>query len=119
VHVAGRNGKLTHVTVVARVLPRDWDGSRLLRFLAGLAMLALAFTAPAAPMAPAEPTPVVAVSETAPVTLSESVPITHPVRVTVAPSLPEGLPVPVVATFTALLIGLARRTAGPRAPPAA
>ena len=30
-----------------RVLPRDWDGQRLLRFLAGLAMLALAFAAPA------------------------------------------------------------------------
>jgi hypothetical protein len=29
---------------VARLLPRDWDGQRLLRFLAGLAMLALAFT---------------------------------------------------------------------------
>jgi hypothetical protein len=30
---------------VARVLPRDWDATRLLRFLTGLAMLALAFTA--------------------------------------------------------------------------
>jgi hypothetical protein len=45
------------------VLPRDWDGARLLRFLAGLAMLALAFAAnaglistpaAAAPAAPAE-----------------------------------------------------------------
>jgi hypothetical protein len=32
------------VAVVARLLPRDWDGQRLLRFLTGLAMLALAFT---------------------------------------------------------------------------
>jgi hypothetical protein len=38
---------LFSVADLARVLPRHWDGRRLLRFLAGLAMLALAFTAPA------------------------------------------------------------------------
>jgi hypothetical protein len=110
------------VTVVARVLPRDWDGSRLLRFLAGLAMLALAFAAPAAPQALAEPTPVVSVAETAPetsVTVSESVPLTHTVRATVVPSLPERLPVPALATFTVLLAGFARRSGLTRAPPAA
>lgn len=31
---------------VARLLPRHWDGRRLLRFLAGLALLVLAFAAP-------------------------------------------------------------------------
>lgn len=31
------------VAVVARLLPRDWDGQRLLRFVTGLALLALAF----------------------------------------------------------------------------
>ncbi|MCA2214853.1 hypothetical protein [Jidongwangia harbinensis] len=34
---------------VARILPRHWDGHRLLRFLTGLALLALAFAAPAFP----------------------------------------------------------------------
>jgi hypothetical protein len=38
---------------VARLLPRHWDGRRLLRFLTGLALLALAFAVPAA----AAPTP--------------------------------------------------------------
>ncbi|TDO41400.1 hypothetical protein C8E87_5132 [Paractinoplanes brasiliensis] len=37
------------MTAVARVLPRDWDGPRLLRFLTGLALLALAFAAHLAP----------------------------------------------------------------------
>ncbi|BFU43618.1 hypothetical protein [Krasilnikovia sp. MM14-A1004] len=32
------------MAVVARLLPRHWDGRRLLRFLTGLALLALAFT---------------------------------------------------------------------------
>ncbi|GAB1693204.1 hypothetical protein [Krasilnikovia sp. M28-CT-15] len=31
------------MAVVARLLPRHWDGCRLLRFLTGLALLALAF----------------------------------------------------------------------------
>jgi hypothetical protein len=38
---------LFSVADLARVLPRHWDGRRLLRFLAGLAMLALTLTAPA------------------------------------------------------------------------
>jgi hypothetical protein len=33
------------VADVVRLLPRHWDGQRLLRFLAGLALLALAFAA--------------------------------------------------------------------------
>ena len=59
----GRNGKLSTVADVARLLPRSWDGQRLLRFLAGLAMLALAFayhaglTAPTLSAAPAPPVP--------------------------------------------------------------
>lgn len=31
------------VAVIDRVLPRDWDGRRLLRFLTGLALIALSF----------------------------------------------------------------------------
>jgi len=35
------------VATVARLLPRFWDGRRLLQFLTGLALIALAFTVPA------------------------------------------------------------------------
>ena len=110
------------MTSVARVLPRDWDGSRLLRFLAGLAMLALAFTAPAAPVTPAEPVAAVAMVETADetsVTLSAPDAAPDTVRVTAAPSLPEGLPVLAVAPLAVLLLGLAQRARTTRAPPAA
>jgi hypothetical protein len=120
VHVAGGNGKLIHVTAVARVLPRDWDGHRLLRFLAGLAMLALAFTAPAAPVTPVEPVAAVAVVEAAnetSVTLSAPAPAPFSVRATAAPSLPEGLPVLAVAPLVALLVGLAQRARTTRGPP--
>jgi hypothetical protein len=51
---------------VARLLPRDWDGQRLLRFLAGLAMLALAFTFRAEGLPAASPV----TSSVAPVTTS-------------------------------------------------
>jgi hypothetical protein len=56
------------VADLARLLPRHWDGQRLMRFLAGLAMLALgclASAAPATPVAstvePAAPAPVTVV----------------------------------------------------------
>jgi len=35
------------VATVARLLPRYWDGRRLLQFVAGLALIALAFAVPA------------------------------------------------------------------------
>ncbi|MFI7544079.1 hypothetical protein [Actinoplanes sp. NPDC049599] len=35
------------MATVARLLPRHWDGRRLLQFLTGLALIALAFTLPA------------------------------------------------------------------------
>jgi hypothetical protein len=35
------------VSAVARLLPRYWDGRRLLQFLTGLALIALAFAVPA------------------------------------------------------------------------
>jgi hypothetical protein len=103
------------------VLPRDWDGRRLLRFLAGLAMLALAFSAPAMPAVAVEPSAVVSLAETAdetPVTLSESAPATSEVRATAAQVLPEGLPVLAVATLAVLLTALTQRVRTPRAPPA-
>ncbi|MET8150705.1 hypothetical protein ACIBSW_30220 [Actinoplanes sp. NPDC049668] len=41
------------MTAVARLLPRHWDGRRLLRFLTGLALIALAFAAPVLAASPA------------------------------------------------------------------
>jgi hypothetical protein len=58
------------VAIVERLLPRYWDGRRLLRFLTGLALLALAFAARvdavAAPPAPAPATSVVSTTVDAP-----------------------------------------------------
>ncbi|MEV4638784.1 hypothetical protein AB0J80_15670 [Actinoplanes sp. NPDC049548] len=50
------------MTVVARLLPRLWDGRRLLQFLTGLALIALAFAAPALAAVPQPPTPAVVVT---------------------------------------------------------
>ncbi|PRY27719.1 hypothetical protein [Pseudosporangium ferrugineum] len=47
---------------VARLLPRLWDGRRLLQFLAGLALIALAFAAPALAAAPEPQAPAVVVT---------------------------------------------------------
>jgi len=58
------------VAIVERLLPRYWDGRRLLRFLTGLALLALAFAvradAVAAAPAPAPATSVVSTTVDAP-----------------------------------------------------
>ncbi|MET3430121.1 hypothetical protein BJ973_009333 [Actinoplanes tereljensis] len=104
------------MTAVARVLPRNWDGHRLLRFLAGLAMLALAFTSPvpATPMAP--PAAVTAEASTT-VAVSESAPAPSAVRV-----LPAPRPTPAVAIIVlvslVVLVGVSTRIRGERAPPA-
>ncbi|MGA5302368.1 hypothetical protein ACPCHT_20735 [Nucisporomicrobium flavum] len=42
---------------VVRLLPRHWDGRRLLQFLAGLALIALAFATPALSATPDAGTP--------------------------------------------------------------
>ncbi|BCJ55511.1 hypothetical protein Asp14428_69860 [Actinoplanes sp. NBRC 14428] len=47
---------------VARLLPRLWDGRRLLQFLAGLALIALAFATPALAAAPEPQAPAVVVT---------------------------------------------------------
>jgi hypothetical protein len=51
---------LVVVAVVRRLLPRHWDGHRLLQFLTGLALLALTFGGSAVPATPvpAAPAPV-------------------------------------------------------------
>ena len=79
------------MTAVARVLPGDWDGHRLLRFLAGLAMLALAFAAHLTPahLSPADPAPASAVAAQ-----TESAAAW---AVTAAPSEPAPAPVSAVA----------------------
>lgn len=50
------------MAVVARLLPRLWDGRRLLQFLTGLALIALAFAAPGLAPAPQPPAPAVVVT---------------------------------------------------------
>jgi hypothetical protein len=119
---------LVTVADVARVLPRHWDGQRLLRFLAGLALLALAFAAHAGLIA--QPGPAVAVP-LAPATTSTTVdvpaattvdvpapPATRPEPVTV-----DGVPVPAVEApaFPASVVpaGVHPGAHGSRGPPLA
>jgi hypothetical protein len=45
------------VAAVARILPRFWDGRRLLQFLTGLALIAVAFAVPALAGPPATAPP--------------------------------------------------------------
>jgi hypothetical protein len=45
------------VAAVARILPRFWDGRRLLQFLTGLALIAVAFAIPALAGPPATAPP--------------------------------------------------------------
>ncbi|MEU4241167.1 hypothetical protein [Actinoplanes sp. NPDC026619] len=129
------------MTAVARVLPRNWDGHRLLRFIAGLAMLALAFTTPAL-AEPAAPIPVAAIPVTAipvaavPVTsvavgetvaetsvaetsvaVSEPAPVLPAVRIWAA-TRPAEILVILALEALVVLIGATARTRGQRAPPA-
>ncbi|WP_203734305.1 hypothetical protein [Paractinoplanes durhamensis] len=108
------------MTAVARVLPRHWDGRRLLRFLTGLAMLALAFTTPA-PAAPATPIPVTSVAQSAETPASvppgESATAVSEVRVVAAPRPAEILAITGLGLLV-VLIGAAPRIRGERAPPA-
>lgn len=136
--VSGGNGKLSGVTAVARVLPRDWDGHRLLRFLTGLAMLALAFAAQLAPghLATAAPAPAVSAVAVAPVVpVAPAVPVAadspapaEPVSVPAAPVAVGAIViaaapmVPAAAAATALTVlivlsGLFGRTYAVRGPP--
>jgi hypothetical protein len=105
---------------VARLLPRHWDGSRLLRFLAGLAMLALAFTTPTF-TSPVEATAPPAV--TAPAQGTAAAPdtdVTPSAAATVErlrPAMPVTVPL-VVAAAVLILVGRAARAQAERAPPA-
>jgi hypothetical protein len=57
---------LVVVAVARRLLPRHWDGHRLLQFLTGLALLALTFGGATVPAAPAAPAPVTTTVEAPP-----------------------------------------------------
>jgi hypothetical protein len=134
---------LFSVADLARVLPRHWDGRRLLRFLAGLAMLALAFTAPASSepaafvAAPAVSGPAAFVAPPAvsgPAGFAESAPANAaaPAADAASPDVVASvvdrsfgeLPLPllpstlVVAVAVAVLARAATRVRAPRAPPA-
>ena len=105
-----------------RVLPRHWDGRRLLRFLAGLAMLALAFTAH--PPAPEPVTPVAAVVAPAPPAPVRAAPAAaepgSAADMTASlPPMPAPAPVAIIAGGLVLLAGVALRVHAGRAPPAA
>jgi hypothetical protein len=104
------------------VLPRHWDGRRLLRFLTGLAMLALAFTVHVTPPAPAlpAPPPVAAVASA----VASSVSPASAAPDTVAEELPalppeEPLTFAGSAVILLLVMGRALRVRAQRAPPPA
>jgi hypothetical protein len=85
------------MTAVVRVLPRYWDGRRLLRFLTGLAMLTLAFTTHLHPAA--EPVvPPAAVAQAAP-------PASPAVTAEPAPAARPALP-PVTAAIIGPVVAL-------------
>jgi hypothetical protein len=114
------------VAIVERLLPRYWDGRRLLRFLAGLALLALAFAvrfdAVATPPAPAPASSVVSTTVDAPPAASVTetdqsaatvdAPLTGPVDSGVAPATVVVEPVPFAA-------GVDQPAYGSRGPPRA
>ncbi len=115
--VAGGNGNLIPVAVAAHVLPRHWDGRRLLRFLTGLAMLALAWTVPAA-IEPAPPVPAVraATAQSGPIT-EAAAEIPAAIRRPLPPA-PVTVPLVVLAAVILVPAGLALRVRAERAPPA-
>src|SRR3954464_53257 len=87
VRVSAGNGKLIGVSGLVQVLPRYWDGRRLLRFLTGLAMLALSFTAHVREQAPLPAPPPAAVTAPPPAQAAELA--TSPAQ---AAQLPEAAP---------------------------
>jgi hypothetical protein len=119
---------LFFMAVLARLLPRDWDGRRLLQFLTGLALLALAFAVPAAPVAAAAPAPapvvVTEVSQAGPVVEAPAVDGSAPVVSAAAPAVERQDLCPRhvsdisgVADDTAALTGVVSGSTGSRGPP--
>jgi hypothetical protein len=113
------------VATVERLLPRHWDGRRLLHFLAGLALLAMSFTLRADVVAtPAVPAPASASARSS---------VEAPETETDQADLPVAAPavtLPVSAAVVAVEPGImvepgvmveteCQHHAGPRAPPLA
>jgi di/tricarboxylate transporter len=102
------------------VLPRDWDGRRLLRFLTGLAMLALAFTVHATPPAPALPAAQPAAAVASAVSTVATTPSATADELPALPPPPRETPLYVSSAIILLLItGFALRVRAERAPPLA
>ena len=106
---------------MTHVLPRHWDGRRLLRFFTGLAMLALAFTAPAvfdaAPPVPA----VITASAQSGVVLETAAEIPAAISATAErpmPAAPVSVPLLIAAAAILVPAALALRVRAERAPPA-
>jgi hypothetical protein len=102
---------------VAHVLPRHWDGRRLLRFFTGLAMLALAFTVPAAVEA-APPVPsVITASAQSGVVLEAAADLPAAIERPM-PAAPATVLLVILATAIIVPARLALRVRAERAPPA-
>jgi hypothetical protein len=118
---------LIAVTAVARVL--SWDGRRLLRFLAGLAMVALAFTTPASAPAAGVAEPAAPVAVVTPVAVDQAAVSSAPAAVTphdaglpvaaVWPAVPAQVTRHLAAAGLLVLAGIAVREWAGRAPPLA
>ena len=131
VHERAQTGRLVTVADVARILPRHWDGQRLLRFLAGLALLALAFAAHAGLIAPPGPAAVpLAPAMTSTTVDVPAAPVVDVPAATVdAPAPPvtrpwpvtaDGVPAPAVAVPAPVVpAGLHPGAHGSRGPPLA
>jgi hypothetical protein len=115
------------VAAVARILPRFWDGRRLLQFLTGLALIAVAFAVPAlaGPPATAPPPTTVttvdapAAGEIAPASESAEAGVTDEQgsiadHVWVTDGGPAGSP---VASAGGVLDGISRPASSERGPP--
>jgi hypothetical protein len=103
------------------VLPRHWDGRRLLRFLTGLAMIALAFTVHVTPPAPASAVPA-PVPAAVPVSAAFAAPVPASEPAVAAPAAlpPQEAPLYLGSAVILLLItGFALRVRAERAPPLA
>ena len=121
------------MAAVARILPRFWDGRRLLQFLTGLALIAVAFAIPALAAPPATAPPPATVTTVDAPASGEAAQIGEPAgqtagqtgaedpaasivdRIWVTDSEPAGSPV--AGAGVAVLDGIARPAYSERGPP--
>jgi 4-amino-4-deoxy-L-arabinose transferase-like glycosyltransferase len=119
---------LVFVADLARLLPRHWDGQRLMRFLAGLAVVALGFLTAAVPAVAAPAVPAVAapaaavVAEASPAVQLTAAESTKEVRAAdkVEPCWHGGhVATAAIDTGTGMPVGATQAAYGSRGPPAA